>query len=170
MAKSKTLVKSVAAEVIPPNRGHFQRGSARPDGAGRRSGELYGVRARIANKLDEMGVDPITGLALLGWMREKCAPCRGKGKVAKDANKKLSKSNPLVQCTFCHGTTFEYIPPELRARCRMDLANYLFPKRKAIEVADSGGTGKSGYTLFEAVQVLKDGALLIDDEEGEYGE
>lgn len=65
-----------------------------------------------------------------------CSVCRGKGRTpyqpAKGESKLLDRT-----CQSCYGSKLEQLAPELIAKVALEVREYGYPKRKAIEV--SGG-------------------------------
>jgi hypothetical protein len=97
---------------------------------GARPGERRGGRAKgtpnkdtrsVMERLQALGHDPITGMAMIAMGMGGCRNCRNTGK--KDG----------VTCEVCGGTKHEPLDPALRGRMDAELAQYVYPKRKAIE-------------------------------------
>lgn len=76
----------------------------------------------IADKLQRLGCDPIEGMARIALGDVDCPFCQAAGMVA-DA-----------PCAMCFGTGKEPIKADLRGKMFAELAQYIHPKRKAVEV------------------------------------
>jgi hypothetical protein len=74
----------------------FARGMRRPPGAGRKKGTTNKIAGEVAERLQELGCDPIKGMV----------------EIAK------GKNTPL----------------ELRCRMYSELAQYVWPKRKSVDI------------------------------------
>ena len=88
----------------------FTPGAPKPPGSGRKKGTRNKITQEVAERLEELGCDPIAGMALL----------------AADHNNS----------------------PELRGRMYAELAQYLYPKRKAVE---HGADGQEIVVEFRSV-------------------
>lgn len=106
---------------VGKNRNSKKRASGgRPEGipktGGRRKGTPNQLTREITARLEELGCDPIEGMAL----------------IAMDADN----------------------PPELRGRMFAELAGYVYPKRKAVEI--SRETSDQGtFTLQELLETYR---------------
>src|SRR5690242_1795873 len=129
------------------------KGGHRP-GAGRPKGSISSATKEIQEKLKRLGCDPFKGMATIADNKLPCGVCRGKGKTpykladgshAKDCaitEARLVKGKLKCTCNgvgervceSCYGTLFEACSPELRGKMHAELAQYVAPKRKAIEV------------------------------------
>lgn len=67
-----------------------------------------------------------------------CSVCRGKGKTKYQPAKGESKLFDRT-CLSCYGSKYEKISPELMAKVALEVREYGFPKRKAIEVTGEDG-------------------------------
>lgn len=92
----------------------FQKGHKKIPGSGRRKGQTCKLAAEVRTKLEELGCDPIVGMAT----------------IAMDPD-----------------TT-----PELRGRMNAELAKYVYPQRKAMEL--SGPDGAAIETHDSALESL----------------
>lgn len=79
----------------------FVKGTPKPPGSGRKKGSINKLALTVASKLEELGCDPIEGMAL----------------IAADRN----------------------CPRDVRVKCYAELAQYVYPKRKAVEHSGPGG-------------------------------
>ncbi len=120
---------------------------------GRKSGTLNHADQPIAERLRAMGCNPFQVLADLAAGDLPCGVCRGEGKTRYQA-----KSDRLHErkCESCYGSGKERISPSERARAASELAQYLEPKRKAIEL-----TGPQGGPVLTKIEVV-----LVDAREG----
>jgi len=112
--------------------------------AGARPGERLGGRQKgtpnkasqdIIEKLARLSCDPIEGMALLASGKVPCGVCHGRGKT----RYRIPGTDKVGErlCESCYGTLMEHISPDLRGKMYAELANYAFPKRRAIEVSGS---------------------------------
>lgn len=97
---------------------------------GSRPGERRGGRKKgtpnkpchdIADKLQRLGCDPIEGMARIALGDMPCPSCVGRG-LPKDT------------CEDCGGSGAEAIKADLKGKMFAELAQYIHPKRKAVEV------------------------------------
>ena len=108
----------------------------------------------IAEKLERIGCDPIRGMAEIALNRLPCGVCRGelktRYKLADGDHTPECRSANSVECVCqgiglrvcqsCYGSGWEACSPELRGKMYAEIANYVLPKRKAIEHSgDDGG-------------------------------
>ncbi len=94
----------------------FTKGTPKPEGSGRKKGTPNKLSATVRERLEELGCDPIEGMAQIA----------------------MDKSNT----------------PELRHKAYADIAQYAYPKLKAIE--HSGPGGKDLFTI-DAVRAFMTG-------------
>lgn len=78
----------------------FQKGRAKT--GGKKKGYINKLAATVREKLEELGCDPIEGMARIA----------------------LDEKNAI----------------EVRVKCQSELANYIYPKRKAVEHSGPGGS------------------------------
>jgi DnaJ-class molecular chaperone len=91
------------------------------------------------------GLGP-TGILIKG-QRVPCPSCDGKGAV--DGGADVSGLSERT-CQSCYGSGKEKIGPELRGKMLSELAQYKYPKRKAMDVqltGENGGPMKSHITI-----------------------
>lgn len=100
-----------------------------------------------AEKLARIGCDPITGMAEIALNRLPCGVCRGelktKFKLPEGAHTPECRTANSVTCSCdgigvrvcmsCYGSGWEACSPELRGKMYAEIAQYVLPKRKAIE-------------------------------------
>jgi hypothetical protein len=109
---------------------------------GRRKGSLNKINSEVAEQLASLGCNPIEGMARIALGQVTCSLCRG----AKSAWHKDGKAVPpgtegAVEgaCAHCFGTGLEPVGIDLAAKMYAELAQYVAPKRKAVEVSGPGG-------------------------------
>lgn len=111
----------------------------------------------IAEKLERIGCDPIRGMAEIALNRLPCGVCRGELKTryklpegvhtpecrAANSDKCLCEGVGVRVCQSCYGSGWEACSPELRGKMYAEIAQYVLPKRKAIEHSgvDGGDIG-----------------------------
>lgn len=133
--------------------------------AGSKPGEHRGGRApgtknratlAIEERLASMGCDPLVGMARIASGDVPCGTCHGELKTryrlpeghhaeSCAVNKRAMAVVPkcdcegigLRTCESCYGTNKEKVTPDLRGRMYAELAQYVAPKRKAIEVKNA---------------------------------
>jgi hypothetical protein len=116
---------------------------------GRKKGVPNRKTEEIADKLARLRCDPIEGMAHIATGNITCPTCAGK----KRAKYSIGMAGPYwdpekgaeMACRTCTGTGKEPIAPELKGKMYAELAQYVAPKRKAIEV-----TGKDGGPVIIA--------------------
>lgn len=116
------------------------KGTPKPPGSGRQKG-TPNKRTRNAQEIaDRLGCDPFEILLQFAMNDPKALGYKTKGKPVKD------------QLT---GRVFfvPWITPELRERAAESASEYLYPKRKALELRDDEGT--LGKTLADIVKALE---------------
>lgn len=121
-----------------------------PKGAkygGRTKGTANKVTQGVAEKLERLGCDPITGLATIAGGDLPCNVCRGEGKTKFQPARGLTKLATRT-CESCYGSGKEKVSPGERLKAYSDLASYVYPKRKAVE-----HTGLDGGPIQHAMRV-----------------
>src|SRR6185503_2272964 len=96
----------------------FQKGQPRPANAGRKKGSTCKLTADVRTRLQELGCDPIEGLARVGMAAES----KGERAVA--------------------------------SRCFAELANYVYPKRRAVEISGIDGAAIEVNDNSSAIESL----------------
>jgi len=134
---------------------------------GRKPGTPNKNTRDIQEKLDRLKCDPHQGMAVIAMNQLPCGVCRGKGKTAyklpdgshsKDCaitearlikGKLKCTCNGVGQrvCESCYGTLFEACSPELRGKMYAELAAYISPKRKAIDILNSDGSLRPAWEV-----------------------
>jgi len=120
---------------------------------GRKKGTPNKRTLELTERLEALGCDPIEAMALIAMNRLDCGLCGGTGQAPD------KEGQP---CAVCHGKGTERILPELRARMYAELAQYLYPKRKAVEHSGPDGEAPSFRVLLE--QARKRAGLDQDQE------
>jgi len=101
----------------------------------------------VQEKLARIGCDPIMGMAEIALNRLPCGVCRGelktRYKLPDGEHTKACKTSNSAECVCdgvsfrvcqsCYGSGWEACSPELRGKMYAEIANYVLPKRKAIE-------------------------------------
>lgn len=104
----------------------FTKGTPKPENSGRRKGTPNKVQQTLQDKAAELGVDPFEILL----------------HFAKGDWKTLGykSSKRLVNVTDDGTKIYEdVISPQLRQKSAKDASEYLYPKRRSIEVSDPNG-------------------------------
>lgn len=144
--------------------------SGRPKGAKNKTTQ-YGKE--VSAILKELDCCPFTGMAMIGMNKIDCYLCLGEGEIVTfEGNKDANEPGKSAVCPQCRGTGFEPIDPGVRNRAYSELAQYLAPKRKAIETTNKtmigvvikdyrGADGDKG-TLIEAdeSEVIEGGEMI----------
>ncbi len=126
---------------------------------GRKPGTPNKATRDVQEILERLGVNPFAGMATIAANQLPCGVCRGKGKTAyKLADGSHAKDCAITEarlikgklkctcngvgqrvCESCYGTLFEACSPELRGKMHAELAQYVAPKRKAVEHSGPDG-------------------------------
>lgn len=120
---------------------------------GRAEGTPNKATASIEEKLARLGCDPLEGMARIALNDLPCGVCRGKGKTKYMRDGKIS----VRICESCYGTLYEACAPELRGKMLAELAQYVAPKRKAIEHSGPGG----GPIETRVLELLTEGRARV---------
>jgi len=102
-------------------------GGKRP-GAGRPKGAKNKRTLAVEQRLAALGCDPIEGMARIAMETAPCLVCDATGRVGDDE-----------PCGQCKGVGRLQASLELRGKMYSDLAQYVAPKRKAVEVSGAEG-------------------------------
>lgn len=109
------------------------KGGARP-GAGRPKGSVNKATVEVQEILRRAGCNPFEIMAQIAMGTLECRPCGGSGQVnTAESWEALKAGISLGLCKACNGTGEEIVSSELRGRMASDLAQYVAPKRKAVE-------------------------------------
>lgn len=114
---------------------------------GREKGTPNKATQIVIDKLDEMGCDPIIGMAKIAMGDVECPECHGSGKAPYGMSiengpywSPEDEGGALLVCKLCHGHGKEPIPTDLRGKMFSELACYVAPKRKAIDIKGDAST------------------------------
>lgn len=108
---------------------------------GRQKGTPNRATLEVIEKLEELGCDPIIGMAHIAMGDVVCPTCHGEGKAP---YRICIENGPywtpeeeggeLMVCKTCQGSGKEPVPTMLRGKMYAELACYVAPKRKAVEL------------------------------------
>ena len=125
-------------------------GVGRPIGGEKHGGRAKGTPNKstkgILAKLKELDCDPIEGMAMMAKGDIPCLHCNDAGKMSllavmrefgiKPKEEMLAGlSETMVQCPICDGSKHERVSQKIRSDMYKELANYVAPKRKSLEVS-----------------------------------
>ncbi len=85
-------------------------------------------------------------MSIIASNRLPCGVCRGTGKTK---YKTAAGNIEERKCESCYGTLFEACSPELRGKMHAELAQYVAPKRKAIDHTNSDGTLRPQWVVVD---------------------
>lgn len=126
---------------------------------GRQRGVPNRRSLELAQKLAELKCDPVKGMARIAMAEVPCPVCAGrkKAKFSKAENGRWQHdplNGTLMKCLACYGSGKGRVSLELQGKMLAELAQYLYPKRKAIEVSvDDPSDG--AFTLEELLSTYK---------------
>jgi len=141
------------------------------EGAGRKKGSESKATIEVRERLAELNCDPIEGMAKLATGDAPCMACDDDGQVTMPQyylliNKRMPDESVLEQefgvsthadlamipvaCPRCGGSGRNPVDPVLSGNMYKELANYIAPKRKAIE-----HSGAVGMTHEEKLRELE---------------
>ncbi len=121
----------------------FQKGVPRAKGAGRKKGGLNKDRIPLIDKCAELGCDPFEVL-----IRFAAGDWRGLGYQAGQKIKTIMSNGEILY--------EDVISPDLRGMCAKEACQYIYPKRKALEI-----DANVDVTLLDTINRLKE----LPDEE-----
>ncbi len=124
-----------------------------PQWGGRKKGTLNRLNSEANQRLAELDCDPIEGMVKIALGEVPCSVCRGKGRTKYQPAKGKDKLAERT-CESCYGSGKEIISPELKGKMFAELAQYVAPKRKAVE-----HTGLEGGPIDVDVRALTDDEL-----------
>lgn len=106
---------------------------------GRKKGSINKLTAAMDRQADPLVLHSNVKIRQILEGKLPCTVCRGKGRTryqpAKGENKLLDRT-----CQSCYGSKLEQLSPELIAKVALEIREYGYPKRKAIEVSNPDGT------------------------------
>lgn len=130
----------------------------RPPGTPKTGGRVVGTPNKrtleIAELLDGLNCSPIEGMALIAECRLPCGECAGKGKQRykrQDGKLAFDPEGKLLPCLGCYGTGFAAVDLGIRLRAYAEIAQYLYAKRKAVEV-EQKDLSRGTFTLEELLE------------------
>jgi|GEM_PF-639655 len=126
-------------------------GVGRPIGGEKHGGRAKGTPNKstkgILAKLKELDCDPIEGMAMMAKGEVPCLHCdddkkmgmlevmRMFGSKPKNDEQIVALSEIRIDCPVCGGTKIEKVAQKTRSDMYKELANYVAPKRKSLEVS-----------------------------------
>jgi hypothetical protein len=118
----------------------------------KRSGELLEI-------LDRLSCNPAEGMAQIANGDYTCTVCLGKRKLKyrrrEDGELVFDgDEGTLMDCVNCFGSGKEPIPVGLRLKAMAELQQYVYPKRKAVEV-QTPKDGKGDFTLADLLATMR---------------
>jgi hypothetical protein len=135
---------------------------------GRAKGAPNKLTREAIEILERLGCNPIEGMARIAAGDVPCRVCRGKGKTLYQPahGKELAERT----CESCYGSGMEIITPELSGKMYAELANYIYPKRKAVEHSgpdgaslDFGSMSPEQLAVFEkANEILEANGIYVN--------
>ena len=114
---------------------------------GRKKGTPNKKTQEVIDRLKELSCDPIEGMAKIAMNDCPCTSCNEAGFIVIDTNKPEEKET----CPDCNGAGKLAASLELRGQMYKELAQYVAPKRKAIEVSGEGGKPIEGNWIVEFI-------------------
>ena len=124
----------------------------------RRGGRVKGTPNKatqdVQAKLAAIGCDPFEGMAKLASGEVPCLMCRESGH--------LPSGDP---CPKCLGTGAEVVPVEVRGRMHSELAQYVAPKRKAVEMSGPNGGAVQVEDVSRPPRQTRDTWLALREKE-----
>lgn len=148
----------------------FQKG--REKTGGRPKGYVDVEKRTVSEVCERLGLNPFEGMAIIALNKLPCGVCRGTKKThyklaagthatgcdGKPTKAGLCKCEGIGErtCESCYGTTFEACSPELRGKMNAELAAYIHPKKKAIEVSNPDGSLRPSWEVV--ILEAKDGS------------
>lgn len=124
-------------------------GKGNPKTGGRKKGTPNRSTIQVVERLQELGSDPVKGLAEFADGITVCRSCNAKGKVTIDQYYMMSKasmpkeakaatiaarSRANINCPQCLGTKERPVSDIVTLKARSELMNYIAPKRKAVDI------------------------------------
>lgn len=139
---------------------------------GRKKGTPNKATWRVEEILQRRGVNPHDAMCDIVLGNVQCNVCRGAlettviltaGSHTKECKRNMKQTQndscicdgvAMRRCESCSGTGYEKISPELRGKMAAELAQYVAPKRKAVEVtgADGGPVDHRMEVVFVAAK------------------
>jgi len=101
-------------------------GESRKTG-GRKKGTPNKKTQEVIERLKELGCDPIEGMAKIAMGVSPCVSCEESGFIKAEEEKEV--------CPNCNGLGVLESSIELKGQMYKELAQYIAPKRKAVEIS-----------------------------------
>jgi len=102
---------------------------------GRKKGTPNKKTQEVIDRLKELNCDPIEGMAKIAMNACPCLSCEEKGFIVVNPEDPEDKE----PCPNCNGDGKLTASLELRGQMYKELAQYVAPKRKAVEITGEGG-------------------------------
>lgn len=115
---------------------------------GRAKGTPNKATGSVQELLQRLRCDPFEGMARIANGDVPCGVCHGTGRTKFQPARGLERLKERT-CESCYGSGKERLSPELRAKMYAELAQYVAPKRKAVEM-----TGASGGPMQARIEVV----------------
>lgn len=117
----------------------WPKGKPRPPTAGRKKGTPNRQTVTVQETLARLDCDPFAGMAQIALGKIPCGACAGS--PGKNMVKAADGTFYPRTCESCYGTLLEKVSPETRAKMYAELARYIQPQRKAVDVSLTGADG-----------------------------
>lgn len=83
----------------------------------------------VIDRLNKLKCDPIEGMARIAMNDVPCDTCEETGRI------KIDETSDVELCPTCNGAGKLFSSVELRGQMYKELAQYVAPKRKAVEIS-----------------------------------
>ncbi len=130
----------------------FKPGTPKPNGSGRKKGQLTKSRQAVIDRIEELGCDLVGYLTLTVKNEVPCGVCRGTGKTKYQAGQDKVRQR---DCQSCWGSKLERLKPSERADAAGLLMKYCYPAMQSIEVSNPDGTLRPSWEVV--ILEAKDG-------------
>ena len=119
---------------------------------GRAKGVKNKATKEVIERLKELNCDPIEGMAKIAMNDCPCVSCDETGFITID----ISKPEEKEACPDCNGLGKLTVSLELRSQMYKELAQYVAPKRKAVEISGNNGEDIKTQTQVTFVGIATD--------------
>lgn len=163
----------------------FKKGQIKP--AGRKKGTPNKKNTDVAEHIEALDCDPFEGMVLMSQGRTDCTACDAVGKVTlaqfyslidqklpktmvEDVYSLMFAAESKVSCPLCGGLKTQHVDVKIRADMFKELAQYIAPKRRAIEVSQDKEnplfekTSEQRYAEFERLAKVAAGRARVSTE------
>ena len=113
------------------------KGGVPPNPMGRPPGSQNKIRKTIVDKLAGWRCDPFKILRDIALGNVPCGVCRGKGHTKFQPSCDGVKGGGERVCQSCWGSKMEKVSPAERSKAASELAQYIAPKQRAVEISGS---------------------------------